>query len=143
MRDDDDNAVLAATLGVVAFVVLVMFIVSIAFAQERIVGRYVAPGGHPNITLWDAACTGRAASVVAVLIKTEYHARFKGGTSEFRMRDGATVRTFEACWIRLDPPEAAEPVYLVIYEDGDNTVIPVREFRDHSTRRLKHAHAAS
>lgn len=124
---DDDDKIVAAVMAFCAFVVLLV-VTAIAVAQT-VVAEYVGASGYPRITLYDAPCSGPAAAVVVQHIRPQYHKRFKGGTSQFRMRD-SSVRTYGACWARLDPPEAEESVYLVLFEDHDYLVMPVREFRD-------------
>ncbi len=126
---DDEDRIFAVGTAFIAFVVLLSVP---AFVAAQVVAEYVGASGHPRITLYDAPCRGVAQAAVMHHIQPRYHARFRGAESQFRMRDGS-VRNYGACWARVDPPEAAEPVYVVLFEDNDYVILPVREFRDQRT----------
>lgn len=131
---DNDDEQMSATIAFVALVVLL--VVAATAAAQTVVAEYVGAAGYPRITLYDTPCSGQAAAVVAQHVRREYHSRFKGATSQFRARDNS-VRTYGACWARLDPPEAIESIYVVLFEDHEVVTLTVRDFIDHRPEKRK------
>jgi hypothetical protein len=82
------------------------------FTQADLVAR----GGANELRLLNTPCTNAA---VLAHLKDEWHDKFKTAH--------ATIgpRHFAACWI-----DTEQGAYFVVYEDGDQSAVPVGVFAD-------------
>lgn len=89
------------------------------------------------ISLWDGACEGPVAALIASAAPAQYRDRFRALTSTFTLRGGAR-QDFAGCWMELTDAESQGRggAFYMLFEDGDQHVVPKARFKVQAPRTI-------
>src|SRR5688572_20318091 len=86
---------------------------------------HVAEANGVEVRLMGTPCVD---PISISLVKPQYLPRLKAIQSTWPEKDG-TRKAYAGCWLELTPEEAAEPAFLLVFEDGTHGVVPKSEFK--------------